>query len=545
MKKSLLYLLLIVTVIGFGCQSSSSAKPKTQVEPRALRLNIGSEPQSLDPRKARQLNSVMLVHMLFDGLTRAGKEGKAELAIADQVEISSDLKTYTFHLKETFWTNGDPVLASDFAYAWKKNLSPDFPSDMAFLLYVIKHAKQAKEGNVSLDDVGIHVIDDKTLVVELENPTPYFLELVGSASFFPVSQKVDERNPNWAFEAATHVGNGPFRIANWKHQDQIEMRKNQAYWDADQVVLGAMKLQMLSEETEFKMFEKKELDWAGSPLSVLPLDALKFLKESQQLKMRRGLGTYFIRMNTEFLPLRNAKMRKAFALAINRKEIVDHITQGNQIPATGLVPLSLGLQKQPYFLDGDVETAKQLFKEALSAFHLKKEQLPEITYLYRMSERNHLIAQMIQQQWFDAFGIRVKLEGIEAKVLFSRISKQDFHFAFGDWSADFADPINFLEVFKYKQGGSNNTHWENSRYAELLTLSAQTGDPLKRFELLAQSEQILIDEMPIIPILYSNMLYLTQPNLKGVVLSSMGGIDFKWAFFEEKQDKIIAQEGIK
>lgn len=533
-------MLLILTIIGFGCQSSSQ-KNLAHAPEQVVRVNIRDEPQTLDPRKARHLNSQVIVHMLFDGLTRANKEGKEELALTDHVDISSDLKTYTFHLKDAFWTNGDPVTAVDFAYSWKKTLSPDFPSDTAFQLYVIKNAKSVREGKMPVDQAGIRVVDEKTLIVELENPTPYFLQLVGTAAFFPVNKNVDELNPQWTQDASSYVCNGPFKLIEWKHQDQLVIEKNEQYWDAPNVQLAAVKLHMLNEETELKMFEKKELDWAGSPLSILPLDALKDLKKDNQLKTARALGTYFLRTNTQFRPLSHPLMRKAFALAINRQAIVEHVTQGNQLPATGLVPLSFGLQNEPYFQDGDVATAKQLFEQGLKELHLTKETLPEICYLYRMNERNHLIAQAIQQQWFEAFGIRVKLEGIEAKVFFSRVSKQDFHFAYGDWSADFADPINFLEVFKYKKSGTNNTHWENAQYAKLLERSSQILDQKERFELLAQSERILIDEMPIIPVLYSNMLYLSQPALKGVSLSSMGTIDFKWARLSEAEDKMIVQ----
>ena len=155
--------------------------------------------------------------------------------------------------------------------------------------------------------------------------------------------------------------------------------------------------------------------------------------------------------------------------------------------------------------------------------------------LYRAKERNHLIAQAVQQQWFEAFGIRVKLESMEGKVCFDRISKQDYQIASCDWIADFADPINFLEVFKYKKGGSNNTCWENERYVQLLDASLHLSDPDQRLALLAQSEKILIEEMPIIPVFHYTMQYVNQPSLKNVVLSSMGQVDFKWASLEEEK----------
>ncbi len=530
---------LILLVIGLGCQSPQ--KNKKDSISQTLRMNIQGEPQTLDPRKTRSLNGQTLVRMLFEGLTRVNQEEKAELALASSVAISSDLKIYTFHLKDSIWSNGEPVLASDFIYAWKKMLSPNFPSDTSFYLYVIKNGKAAKEGKVSMDQIGVKILDDKTLEVELENPTPYFLDLVASPAFFPIHQKVDEQNPSWSQNASTYVGNGPFQLIEWKHQDHLTLVKNNKYWDASTVKIASLELQMLQEETELKCFEKQKIDWAGSPLSTLPVDALDSLRKENKLNTKELLGTYFIRVNTEAPPFDHPSMRKAFALAIDRSAIVDHVTRGNQIPATGLVPISLKLQKHPYFQDGDLTEAQRLFEEALKAQQLTKENLPEVSLLYQTAERNHLIAQAVQQQWFEAFGIRVKLQSVEGKVYFDRVSKQDFQLSSGSWIADFADPINFLEVFKFRKGGSNNTLWENPHYIELLDQSLKVVDLQQRFELLAQSEEILIDEMPMIPIFYYTMLYVNQPNLKDVVLSSMGQIDFKWAYFE-KAEKWIAQE---
>src|SRR6267154_5848801 len=212
------YLALIVSLIllVIGCQSHPQKNNKDTVA-QTLRINIRGEPQALDPRKTRSLSGQNLVRMLFEGLTRINKEEKAELALASSVSISSDLKTYTFYLKDSLWSNADPVLASDFAYTWKKMLSPGFPSDTSFHLYVIKNAKAAKEGKLQVDLIGVKVLDEKTFEVELENPTPYFLDLVAMSAFFPVNQKVDEKNPSWSQNAATYVSNGPFQLIEWKH----------------------------------------------------------------------------------------------------------------------------------------------------------------------------------------------------------------------------------------------------------------------------------------------------------------------------------------
>lgn len=498
----------------------------------ALRMNIGGEPHTLDPRKARELQSMTIIKMLFDGLTRVNPQEEAELAVAERIDISEDGRIYTFHLRDCVWNTGDKVTAHDFAYAWSKVLDPHFPADQAFQMYAIKNGKACKEGKVIFEQVGVKVLDDKTLQVELEHPTPYFLELTALPVYFPISQKIDEAHPHWSADAQTLIGNGPFMIKEWKHNDQLLAVKNPTYWDASHVKLKKIDLIMVNEETELKMYERGELDWAGSPLSVLPMGSLKELKQQGKLQVKPFLATYFFRANIEAEPFQHPLMRKAFALAIKRAEIVEHVTQGQQLPATGLIPPALGVQQSPYFQDGDQEAAQRAFEEALRAEGLTRETLPPISLMYIAGERNHLIAQTVQEQWRDAFGMTVQLHAVERKVFFDRISKRNFQLATGSWTADYSDSMNFLEIFKFKGGGSNNTAWENLRYRELLDQALEVNDPQQRNQIFRECESILMQEMPIIPLFHYTLLYVSKPHVKGIVLSHLGGLDFKWASVE-------------
>ncbi len=500
-------------------------------------MNLGMEPESLDPRKARELAAQTLTRMLFEGLVRLSKDDVPELALAKSVEVSPDLKTYTFHLRHTEWSNGDPVTAYDFEYAWKKVLSPNFATDLAAQLYVIKKGKNAKQGKCSLEEVGIFCSDPLTLRIELENPTPYFLDLLALPVFFPVNQRVDKEDPFWHTKSESFVSNGPFVLKKWEHENFIEAKKNGKYWDKDAVKLPKIHLVMVATDTEFNMFEKEELDWAGSPLSSLPLDALPPLKEKGILKVKPFLNSYFLRVNTEKVPFNSELLRKAFALAIDRQAIALHITYGSRVAATGLVPLSLGLQKEAYFKDGDVDAARILFETALKELNLEKKDFPEVSILYATGERNHIVTQAIVEQWYKAFGVRIKLENQEPKVYFSSISKQNYDLASCNWIGDFNDPINFLEVFKYKKPGSNNTGWENQEYKDLLDASTLAIAPEERSVLLQRSEKILLENMPIIPLFYSTMLYTNKTRVKDVAISSMGSIDFKWASLNDGEEK--------
>lgn len=503
-------------ILCFGCS------PKQE---NVVRINIRKEPPTLDPHKARDLESITLAKMLFEGLTRINKEERAELALAERVSQSDDGRIYTFTLRKAQWSDLTPIVAGDFVKAWKMVLEPHFPADQAFQMYVIKNAKAAKEGKVSVDQIGVKALDDQTLQVELQHAVPYFLELTALPVFFPVTQK---ENPKIA------VGNGPFLLKEWKHNDCVKVVKNPTYWDAGNVKLKAIDLIMVNETTELQMYEKGELDWAGSPLSTLPVGSLGKLKQKGLLQMKPFLGTYFYRMNTASEPFQHPLMRKAFAGAIKRSEIVEHVTQGGQLPATALLPPSLRVQEKPYFADGNIAEAKANFEQALQAMGLTRETLPLITLTYVSSERNHLIAQAVQEQWRNALGITVELQAVEGKVFFDRISKKNFQIAAGDWIADFNDGINFLEVFKFKTG-SNNTAWENLRYRELLDQAKEVFAAEARQSLFRECETILMKEMPIIPIYHHSMLYLANPKMKDVVLSNLGSIDFKWAFIDESK----------
>jgi oligopeptide transport system substrate-binding protein len=514
-----------------GCQPKPKGSEARKKSESVLKINIQFDPQTLDPRKSRGLNDRILINMLFEGLMRTNRDGQADFALAETMELSSDLKTYVFHLRDASWSNGDPVKASDFVYAWKTALDPKFPSENAYQMYCIKHAKSIKNGERPLDDLGAWALDEKTLKVELEEPTPYFLELLTFTTFFPVHTSMDLPGLSEDQRLAQLITCGPFQLLKWKHNDSIEVKKNEKYWDASVVKLSKISMCMVPEDTELKMFESKELDWAGSPMGTLSTDVIGTLKEKGVLNFQPFLGTYFFRVNIKQPPFHLASMRKALALAINRKAIVDHITQGNQTPAVGLVPRTMGLEPVS-FSDAATEEAKALFQKGLDEMGVTVQSLPEITLIYTSRQINHRIAQAVQQQWQEALGITVKLEAMEAKVYFDRLGQQDYQLASGNWIADYNDPINFLEVFKFNKASSNNTHWENEQYIRLLDQSNLVGHPEKRKEILSKCESILMQEMPIIPLYHMSMVYAKNDHLKEIVMSPIGNLDFKWAYLD-------------
>jgi oligopeptide transport system substrate-binding protein len=543
-KKKLLVLFSMMLVLSAflaacgGKDNAADDKKGTKSDvPQNLRINISTEPFSLHPGLANDSTSGGVLRQTFEGLTRIDKDGKPQPAMAEDIKTNDDLTVYTFKLRDDAkWSNGDPVTAEDFIYAWKWALDPKNESQYAYQLYYIKGAEAINTQNAPLDTLGVKAIDDKTLEVTLENPTPYFLELTAFYTYSPINSKIAKENPNWHTDAGDqYTSNGPFKMTEWKHSDSIVLEKNENYWDAKSVKLEKIEMFMINDSnTELSMFDNGELDWAGLPLGKLPTDVLPQLKDEGKLKIQPIAGTYWYKFNTEKAPLNNKNIRKALAYAINRKDIVENVAKGGQIPAMAAVPPTMIKENEKgYFKDGDVKKAKEFLQKGLEELGLKDaSELPEMTLSINTDEAHLKIAQAIQDMWKKNLGINVKIENQEWKVYIDKLHSGDYQIGRMGWLGDFNDPINFLELYKDKYGGNNDTFWENAEFKKLLDESSKEADPEKRLQLLKDAEEIFIDEMPVAPIYFYTNTWLQAENLKGVVVSGLGDVQFKWAYFE-------------
>lgn len=484
---------------------------------QTVKLTIQAEPTSLDPRKARDLDSNVIIRLLFEGLMREAKDGSIEPALAKKVEMNGN--QYTFYLHDAKWSDGSPLTSKDFIFAWKSILDPQFPSDVAYHLYPIKNAKKVKLGELPSTMLALSAPDDHTLCVELEQSTPYFLDLLTLPVFFPVSHTAAQSNPNWAQEANSYVSNGPFKMDKWAHCDRIQCIKNENYRESEIVKLNGLDLFVVTSDTALRMFEEDKLDWMGSPLSTLPTDALTALKGVQKNPF---FATSFCRLNVTSEPLSYPQFRQALALSLDRKAIVEHLLKGGQTEATSLVPREMGLSSG--YFHQDLEKAKNLLQQMDRA-------LNPIVISYYNNERNTLIAQTLQTQWKENLNIQVEIEAVEPKVFFQKISQKNYQIAIGSWTADFNDAINFLEVFKFKENGTNNTGWENQEYIDLLNQSAQCMNREERKAILRKAERILMEEMPIVPIYHFALNYLKNGQLTDAYLSPQGQLDLRTAYF--------------
>lgn len=521
---------IIIGLLFSSCEKSSKEYRPTKQE---LRMNIRSEPLSLDPRKPNDATSLNFLKMCFDGLTRIGLDGKVHLSIAENIEISQDQKKYTIFLKETCWADGKPVTANDFETSWKTMLDPLFPCEAVTDLFVLKNARAAKMHKCSPDEIGVKALDKRTLCIELTHPIPSFLSMLSTHCFYAAPSHIVSSHPEWANKKNPYyIGNGPFYLKEWRASNFILLEKNPLYWDSEHVKLERIYLFLIEDEsTELSMYHNDELDWAGSPLSNLPFDALSFLPDIHTYLMA---GTYYYNLNTKDPLLKNVNIRRALALAVNRKQIIDNITQSGQIAATSFIPPSLIDRRVDYFVDSDTQLAREYFQKGCTELGIEPDAFPILSLSYNTMSSHHKIAQAIQEQWRDTLGIKVRLENKEWKVYLDEQRRHQFQIARMGGIANNYDPISFLDRFRYLSSDENFSQWTHPEFTELLEKADQTIDSEERMRYLLSAESIFIEEMPVIPIFFYTGSYLKKSYVKNVYLSELADVDFKWAYLEIK-----------
>ena len=306
---------------------------------KILRTNNKSEPASLDPALAKGTHESWILQHTFTGLMGYNEDGELVPAVAESYDESDDGLTYTFHLRDDVkWSNGDPVTAEDFEYAWKRVIDPELASDYAYQISdYVKGAEEYLNGEGSIDDVAIKAIDEKTLEVTLKKPAPYFLGLTAFYTLYPVNKNVVEANPDWAKDPTKgqYISNGAFKLVSWDHNQKISLRKNPDWYRADEVKLDGIDFDIIEEQnTQYTKYQGGEYDFIVNPPTAV-VD--KLTKENDpELYIGGDVGTYYYQFNNKEKPFNNAKVRNALSMAIDRKAIVENITKGGQVPAEGL-----------------------------------------------------------------------------------------------------------------------------------------------------------------------------------------------------------------
>ncbi len=539
MKRRILAVLLaavMVAAVFAGCGAKSSKDSITAL--------FGSEPNTMDPGVMQTLDGDTYVVHLFEGLAR-NNNGEFVPGVAKSWDISSDLTKYTFHLRDNaVWSDGTAVKAQDFEYAWKRNLDPATASAYAYILYYIKGGAEyngAAEGadlQALKDAVGVKAIDEKTLEVQLVAPTAFFLELTTFMTYMPLRQDtIDKNGEAWTQTAETYLTNGPYKLQEWKHNDEITVVKYDKYWDKGRIKLNTIHFKLMDDDNAaLSATEAGEIDinFAHMPSAEIP----RLVKEGKAT-IYPDLSTYFYDFNTTKAPFDDVRVRKAFALAIDRTYIVEKVTMAGQTPAVGFVPSGFpdaDITKDFRTVDAtqylpataNVEEAKKLLAEAGFA---DGKGFPEVEFLYNTSEGHKKIAEAVQEQIKNNLGITIKLSNMEWAVFVEERNNHNFFFCRDGWGADYADPMTFLDMWT-PESGNNNTGWSNDEYNKQINIAKSTGDQKVRFEAMHKAEKILMEEMPILPIYFYTKTIMEPDTLKGNYLTPMGIYYLDQAYFE-------------
>ena len=520
MKYSLAVLMIVV--MGMGCGGNAAKQAPADV----LRVNVGAEVADLDPQLVTGVPEHRINSAIFEGLADLDMATMQPVpAAAASWDISPDGLVYTFHLRpEGKWSNGDPVTAADFVYSYERILSPKFAAEYAYMLHCLKNAKAFNEGKITdFAQVGAKALDEHTLQLTLEHPTPYLLSMQMHQSWYPVQKKSVEkfggmldRFTKWT-QAGNHVGNGPYRLAEWHPGEVIRVVKNEQYWDRDNVRIGEIAFYPISNlTTEERSFRSGALDMTES---MPPMLVPKYKQENPAvLHVEPYLGTYFYRLNTTKPPLDDKRVRQALSLAIDRSVITDSILKSGERPAYALVPLGMPGYEATAKLEEDVAKAKALLAEA---GYPDGKGLPEISVLYNTSEMHKTIAEALQSMWKERLGINVTLTNQDWKVYLTTMQNLDYQVARGSWIADFMDPINYLELF-LSTGGNNQTGWKNEEYDRLINGAYAEPDAAKRTQMMQQAEVLLMDELPCLPVYVYTFRYLQAERVKGFTPNPLG-----------------------
>lgn len=485
---------------------------------QVLHRSIGHELADLDPALATQISGYHVLSAIFEGLV---SEDPVDLhpvpGVAESWELSSDGRSYTFHLrKNARWSNGDPVTAIDFVLSYKRVLSPSLGAENASQLFLVRGAEEFhKSANGDFSQVGFEAPDAHTFRIVLVKPTLHFLTMLNQPVWFPVhvasiarTGPVTSRGTPWT-RPGRLVGNGPFVLKEWSVNHRIVVAKSPSYWDAATVRLSEIHFYPFDIETEERAFRAGQLHMTDA-LPPSKVDLYR-TKKPEYLRIDPLLGTYFYRLNTKLPSLASPLVRQALSLAVDRQKIVSQILRGGQMPAFSFTPPGMAGYAPPIGLSYDPEKARRLLAEAGYA---EGKGLPTLDLVFNSSESHRLIAEAVQEMWRINLGVKVRLLNMENTSVLAARSSGDYQLLRSSWTADYADPQNFLGLWT-TDSGNNFTGWSSPRYDALLEKATAQTRQSERLASLREAEALMLAESPVIPIYHYTHVFLLQPSVRG------------------------------
>ncbi|CAM4244293.1 peptide ABC transporter substrate-binding protein [Bacillus manliponensis] len=542
---------------GSGETEKANTKPKDEkasgeklAAKQVLNVASSSEIPSMDSAKATDAVSFLVLNNVMEGLYRLDKDNKPTPGVAESHEKSEDGKVYTFKLrKDAKWSNGDPVTANDFVFAWKRLVNPDTAAEYAFIANDIKNAKAISEGKAAPDTLGVTAVDDHTFKVELENPIPYFIELTTFGSFMPLNEKfVTAQADKYGLESNTTIYNGPFALTEWKHEQGWKYEKNDQYWDNKTVKLEEINVSVVKEtSTAVNLYESGEIDRVG--LTAEYVD--KYKDKKDEFNTELDVSTFFLRFNQkrggQDTIFANTKVRQAFAKAYDKDALATVILNDGSKGANYLVPegLATGPDKKDFRKsNGEIKAVKYDAKEAKKLWEEAKKELGQdqitVEFLNYDGDSAKKIGEYLKEQFEKNLpGLTVSLKSQPFKQKLDLETKEDYDLSYAGWGPDYADPMTFIDMFE--TGNSHNQmSYSNAEYdaivqkgkGELLT------DVKKRWEELGKAEKILLEEAAIAPLYQRGTSYAQRPYVKDIASHNIGGdFSYKWAYITDAKDK--------
>ncbi|WP_439741487.1 peptide ABC transporter substrate-binding protein [Bacillus pseudomycoides] len=515
-----------------GCgKEKSTTKPKE--EKKVLQLTETGEIPSLNSLKVTDAVSFNVLNNVMEGLFRLSKNDEVIPGIAQKHEISKDGKTYTFHLRDAKWSNGDPVTAHDFVYAWKQLVNPETGSEYAYIMYDVKNAEKINKKQIGLDELGVKAQDDKTFTVELEHPVPYFTKLLCLPSFYPINEKyAKEQGDKYGLEANKTLYNGPFTLSEWKHEASFTMKKNNQYWDKKEVKLDEVNYQIVKEiSTVVNLYQTDKVDRA-----VISTEFVDKYKNDKELKQYTDPVMYFFRFNENVPILKNKNARLALSMAFDKKGLATSFLNDGSVPANYYVPNGFlkGPDKKDFrettteFNKTNVNKAKEYWEKAKQETGTNEVTLEMLNYdLENFKKVGEYIKEQLEKN-LPGLTIKVKLQPHSQKLALEK--KKEYEMSLSRWLPDYPDPMTYLEVF-ISESGVNNTGYANAEYDALIkkTKMELGNDEKARWKAMQDAEKMLLDDAVIAPVFQRGLSYLQKPYVKDLYVHQFGpATSLKW-----------------